>query len=271
MVLIRNTNVHGEAEMPQMPTHYRFIDEDKRPNPGQTLCVSVSAYAKTSYPDKAFLVPNEYICNKLALHLDLPVPIGYLVAYKKQTFFCSGAAFGDSIDRPPARPRQIQSILNSHPHDVAGCLVFDCWTANEDRHLANIVCEEIEDDSEFRMIDHGEALFVGRDTSEAMKRLDRITQGKESCLRSHLFGCHNNLANIHDWVERVLQLPDFQIRNACRNAIATGFNQCFSETDAGLCANFLLSRRKQLKEILLGNEYRPILTHRSTQPAAEME
>ncbi len=269
MVLFRHFEALGEGVM--APTHYKFYDAEDGISPGCTSPVTVSAYAKKSYRDKAFLVPNEYICNQLAQFLGLPVPVGYLVNHKGEVYFCSGHAFGDTIERPPLRRSQSQEIIENRPHEAAGCLAFDCWIANEDRNAGNIVCEDIFQGTEFRMIDHGEALFVGSNTVRAMERLDGIHKDNKDCLCDHVFVAGRELRHeLNDWVERIQSLPEFQIMNACFNAVGSGHNGAFTDRDAHLCANYLLARRKTLKVMLVGSDYKSLLTS-SDQPSADME
>jgi hypothetical protein len=82
-----------------------------------------------------YTVANEYICNRAALAVGLPVPPGTIAKKADRTnmFVCLRFTAGPT-SLPAVDPAD---LVADHPQLAAGIIAFDCWVGNWDRHAGN--------------------------------------------------------------------------------------------------------------------------------------
>lgn len=125
-----------------------------------------------SNPVGEMILAHEYIANKLATYLGLPVAKGELVylpneLIKKtpeiqistdQTCPHFGSLYYPNVVRPTTEKR-IKKCANLH--QIAGIIVFDHWVRNRDRcsNYFNLIIEEGDEQNKLYMIDHAGCFF----------------------------------------------------------------------------------------------------------------
>lgn len=99
----------------------------------------------------------EFLGERLALALGLPVPLGEVAQLPDSSTAWVSALAGKSVrDAPPA---SIARQRNFRPRLVAKLLVFDAWIHNDDRTDENLI---VEGKDGFWAIDHEGAFFGQR-------------------------------------------------------------------------------------------------------------
>ena len=110
---------------------------------------------KRPSPEHPNIPVNEYICNRLALSLGLPCPLGDLWYDEDSGTVCwVSAQIGvDGASYPPPGP---EDLLRIDPGLRAKMEVFDTLVDNIDRNEDNILADT---DGHAWLIDHDQALF----------------------------------------------------------------------------------------------------------------
>ncbi|RYZ15517.1 MAG: hypothetical protein EOO70_06645, partial [Myxococcaceae bacterium] len=218
----------------------------------QSLYVDVVAIAKPNGNDAPYCVPNELICARLAQLICLPVPPCTQVDHPADgsPMFASLDFTSDGGSLPDVEPDEAVAAL---PNACAGLLMFDAWVTNSDRHNGNLAVEYTTTPPRLTVFDHSHALFghlPGQGAPRLAELRDRlgltgpfsVTGGNRHCLLDWV----SVKADIYAWIERIQQVPRFQIEEACN------LDHKLGATAAELAAalDFLLHRQQALPNIV---------------------
>jgi len=200
--------------------------------------VGVHAIAKRSLIND-FEIANEILGLRLGQSLNLPVPEGVPLRFNDTHYFSSLIIAGTGQKLPPA---DVELFVQRHPGLALGTLVFDAWICHEDRHDENLAFLEAATPSEDRiwLYDHGMALF-GQDGIERMLSFENRLPGYTDLTREI-----RTFVGFDDWESRIQRVSDIFIRDAVAEAAA--FTD-LSASDIHACANFLVRRRTQLRQL----------------------
>lgn len=172
----------------------------------------VRAVVKMDSAELPFCVYSEIVAVRLARLLGAPVadgaPVmaGPRVAYASLELTLAGARI------PDLTKNRISDIVSGYADEAAAILVFDLWIGNWDR-ANNIKSSTLTENLRlFRAFDHGHALLgIESDPADSVRRL-----GTVDCIAlHHPFAEHVEQMPIAKWIERLQQIPDFQIDDAC--------------------------------------------------------
>jgi hypothetical protein len=102
--------------------------------------VAAVGKANNAHP---YVVANELICTRLAMHLALPVPPGAVVTDANHDVAPDGLAYVSMNvypegERPPPADMRRFAL---HQFELTGITVFDAWIVSHDRHPKNILWE----------------------------------------------------------------------------------------------------------------------------------
>jgi hypothetical protein len=202
----------------------------------QSLHVGVAGVAKGNSPDYPYVVSNELVCNQLARAIILPTPPGFIIEHNSQPYYVSLNFNLAGQDLPPADP---VAVIQGSPDLACGIILFDIWVVNEDRHRENIAYYE--EANKVHIFDHSHAFFstIGPARLERHKNALGIVG---HCLAPEL----TTFTGMKKWHERILQIPEFYIRETIEAAVEVGL----PANSVGLCCDFLLERRQQLPHLL---------------------
>lgn len=148
-----------------------------------------------------------------------------------------------------AEPDQcVKKMLN----ECTGILLFDIIIANPDRMPWNLKADRPLDPTCLRVYDHADAL-LGVQGEPRLNSLQLTSLGlnwpnrdkQEHCLLPHLIDGRF----LMDWYGKIEYLPDFQIQNTCKAAMASGL----SKGEANSVRDFLIYRKRNIKVIVDSN------------------
>ena len=197
--------------------------------------VGLAAKAKHS-PVNRFEVANEVLCLRLAMALNLPVPVGVPVEDNGKLWYASLHASAAKESLPPATSKDIEAIL-ADQRLACGILMFDSWIVNEDRARWNISYDRAL--RKAVVFDHGRAFFDHRGRTY----LD--SKRNDLCINEHCLKGIKSLWAFDEWHSRMLAIPDHYIRDSVDVAESFGL----PTGEVLFATNFLLDRRLRLKEI----------------------
>lgn len=121
------------------------------------------ALIKLSESDHPNMLLYEFLGERLALALGLPVPLGEVAQLPDSSTAWVSALAGSSVrDAPPASITRQRAFK---PQLVAKLLVFDAWIHNDDRTDENLI---VEGSDGFWAIDHEGAFFGQQDPSPVL-------------------------------------------------------------------------------------------------------
>jgi hypothetical protein len=141
-------------------------------------------------------VAVEFLCNRLALMVGLPVPPGALVQTTEGNPAFVSLRFG-SLTELPTRVAP-DEFVQDNPRMAAGISVFDLLILNHDRNTGNLAY--IKDEQAPAIIDHGRALG-------ASDRFATLNASQSAMIRSHCL--HKYLSSGDDlarWIDRLRRL-----------------------------------------------------------------
>ena len=215
------------------------------------------------------MVANEYIAGGLAQRLGLPVPPHALVTaniidsqQKEQLLvrFATMDFTGADPDKPNESkgpfPLSDPSLCATQKTDIStGVLLFDIWIANPDRHANNMSYRSHVHPYDVAIFDHGHSL-LGHERSHGIGRLESlkdrlgISGGTMTGQNRHV------LLDVlpHDtffarWVERIEQIPDFQIDDLC----FTHYEINIEKNERVAISDFLKYRRDKMWHVIGNN------------------
>lgn len=161
---------------------------------------------------------------------------------------------------PPIIP---PDFCEEEPWWAAGIAVFDVWIANADRHRENLSRDTTFDSEPPRVsvFDHGHALF-GTDPPTGVERLELAEKSlgcvdDEQCIArdSCLIDQALDPGLMDEWVQRIVQVPPFVIRDVCREISETpGLN--VDRLAADKLARWLEARASKLGDLICQNRTR---------------
>jgi hypothetical protein len=182
-------------------------------------------------------VPAEFLCNRIALMVGLPVPPGALVKATDGSVAFVSLRFGSLKELPaPAVPAE---FARDNPGIAAGISVFDLLVLNHDRNPGNL--GYIKGAQPAVMIDHGRALGA----SDRFASLSANSNGlvKRHCLKDHL----TSDDDLQRWIGR-LQRVDIDVLKEHTHALV-GLHLVTAIEGRGIL-EFLRFRLHQLEHLV---------------------
>lgn len=225
-------------------TRYKFWGVGNKTNNGVTdsFNVGVHGIAKTNSPGMENVIINEYICQKLAEIICLPIPTGFIVNNGGIPYFVSLNFNMSGEDLPPSDPIQ---IVEKFPDLSAGIVLFDTWISNPDRHRQNIAHDTFS--GQVQIFDHSHALLSNENIIEHLESNKVQANLGQHCLAPVL----KNFDGAQEWNNRILQVPEYYIKQIFIDSVDLGL-------DASLvpyCVDYFLERRQQLFSLLKRSDY----------------
>lgn len=190
-----------------------------------------------------YSLTNEYVGNRLAAVLGLPVPPGTIAvtpAGDKMFVTLRYSAGGTSL--PQVVPAE---LVQDRPRIAAGIVAFDVWIANWDRHANQIAY--VRGLSGVSIIDHGRSLLTlptGQGAAAVTAARDAPHLYAQSCLLPHV----DKLAELEHWAGRIEAIPDALIGEICHST-AADLDLC-TPADASALEDFLTHRKKRIMDYL---------------------
>lgn len=217
----------------------------------------VDAYLKDSKTLK-YTVSNEYICAELGRFIGLPIPpsgLCYKQGHDPEHFFASLNFNLCNSVLPPIDPADCVRHLG---FESAGVVLFDMLIANGDRHRNNINLDTSQTPPRLTVFDHGHALF-GSVNGGGSARLNNlrdnfvIVSPRRHCLLDSI----NNDGHFGEWIDRIRNLPNYLIDNACDATVPLGM---ITAAEAAAAKAFLKHRKSEIKSLVNANrpEFRAI-------------
>lgn len=217
-----------------------------------TRLVSLEGFAKVNSDKYPYCVANEYLASRLAVRVGITVPPGTLVhSDKAGEVGWVTLSYGDPL--PPANPGSVVADL---PSMSAGLVVFDIFIINTDRHARNVAYRPSQ--KRLEVFDHSHALF-GPKQGKVSERIDgargklavtgATIGGNRQCLMDYV----SKPEELLGWAEKLTkELHEAFLIEACREVHEADLGPTKSECDE--VAEFLLSRREHLNEVILGEK-----------------
>lgn len=206
----------------------------------------VEAWHRKRVSYSPYCIPNELICGTIGRFLGLPIPPFGITYFGKEPYF-SSLNFNPTTDQLPPIEPHICAI--TFPRICTGILFFDVLVANADRHDENLAVDNIDSPKQIVVYDHDQALFGNDGVARLDKLRDRlgvtggtVTGGNENCLLKAI----STTQYFSEWRERIYDIPDWFIKDACDDAIGVGINT----SEARAAAGFLKHRKRNLIKIL---------------------
>jgi hypothetical protein len=189
-----------------------------------------------------YTVANEYICNRAALAVGLPVPPGTIAKKADRTnmFVCLRFTAGPT-SLPAVDPAD---LVADHPELAAGIVAFDCWVGNWDRHAGNLAY--VQGASGVSLFDHGRTLLrtpagEGAAAIDAVRDMPLVHDA--GALLPHV----NDYKLLNRWSDRIARVMPELISDACGVAARTG--TC-SDEEAQAVERFLDHRKTRIMSYL---------------------
>jgi hypothetical protein len=255
-----------------MATIYRLTRLEETSHRGgmnQAIDADIRGVAKTN-AHSPYTIANEVIAARLGQCLGLPVPAGVVAEHSGRLFYLSLDVSKEGQALPPIIATD---FVAAEPRLAAGAVIFDIWIANSDRHTGNISHDPAFSPPRPAFFDHGHALLGTNDP----KGLDRLTaaEGELGCTgkpplggnRHALLDLVSDAADLHAWVTRVGELPDFVIADACANAHDLGL---LPDDRARDSLQEWLQRRKTMLGRLLSDHQDEFLAIAQWSPDGEL-
>jgi hypothetical protein len=198
--------------------------------------VGVAAIAKRNLPGQPYIVPNELVCAQLAVACRLPIPPGFIVQHEGQSAFVSMNFNLAGENLPPVDPA---ALVAAHPRTAWGIVLIDIWMCNGDRHSQNLSYNAAT--NAVQIFDHSHAL-LGQQGIGHLQANSNATAIGGHCLATQLTA----VAGAEDWHSRIAAVPEYVVREVCRDAASLGA-EAF---DGDAVAHLLLDRRKRLKALI---------------------
>lgn len=220
----------------------------------QSVDAEIRGVAKTN-DLAAFTIANEVVAAKIGQVLGLPVPAGVIAEDSSgKLYYLSLDVSKTGHTLPPVHP---PDTLAQEPFIAAGAIVFDFLIANEDRHAGNLSLDPAFSPPRLSLFDHGHSLLGSRDP-QGTDRLDALkdtpgclgppdNQGNRQALLDHV----TSAAYIEAWVDRVEQLPDYVVRDACNSVAGPDLNVTQPIADA--LEDWLCTRRNGIRALVETN------------------
>lgn len=191
---------------------------------------TLPAVAKSADEHSLYSVFNEYVCSRLASFVGLPVRPCILIDGP------NGELSSACVWAEGTQASDLKAVLSRFPRTAAGVVSFDCWVANDDRGLENLLLR----DDELIPIDYDQGLFGPGFNLERMAKPDEPYAGgiAELLPRS---------PHIDEWCDRIAAVPRWAIDQAVAEMLETGE---FDQKDGELASNFLVRRQPLVRTLL---------------------
>jgi hypothetical protein len=223
-------------------------------NPARLL--THHSIAKWNSPESPYLLPNEWICARIAYFLGLPIPPFALSRKgpRGRRYFAS-LRFGNSAEAGP-HDTQPDILYQKHSRICSGIILFDILIANPDRGFWNIDVDSPYEPKRLWIIDHERALcgirpgYAEGRLTELWDRLGtsggNITSQTRNCLLNHI----TSLEHFGEWRQRIQAIPEWFLRDTCGRVVNLGINK----RTAKLIIRFLKHRQENLSSIVLDHK-----------------
>ena len=142
-------------------------------------------------------------------------------------------------DLPPA---DAAAIVAAHAELAWGIVLFDAWVVNFDRHAGNIAFDATT--NKVQVFDHSHAFCHANLEAHLNAQVNSLGIGGH-CLAAEIMSA----SGFDTWLHRIASVPDYYIREVVESARAAGL----PADKVTFCANFLLNRRNNLRNLVIAN------------------
>lgn len=218
----------------------------------------VKTMSNPNHGDARKILANDYIANKLAEYLKLPVAEGQIIYlsqevidqipvienYDIQPGMHFGCIFYKNKERP-TRPERNQKCINLN--EMPGIIVFDHWVRNRDRadNQWNLIVDIREDDNKLYMIDHGGCFFSSRRSATSLRKYaGRMSVYWGKLYKQFKYFIKDKAAFDH-YLKAIEEFPDEEINNIVYSTPAE-WEPDQDELDAII--EYLIIRKTKLQE-----------------------
>jgi hypothetical protein len=232
-------------------TVYRLtkLEGSQRGGMNAALDAQIRGIAKTNNAGP-FTIANELIAAYLGHLLGLPVPAGVVAEGRNSLYYLSLDVGKEQKQLPPI---VATDFVAAEPWLAAGCIVFDIWIANPDRHPGNLARDPAFNPPRVSLIDHGHAL-LGTGAPLGEDRLDACRGLLGFPPQSHaVIGELTEEHGMREWAKRVAAVPDYMIEDACAAATAPAINVNTALAQS-LATWLLLERRGAIDDLISANQ-----------------
>lgn len=191
-----------------------------------------------------WLVLNEFVSQRLAVIVGLPVPAGDLGVLSEDSTipWVQLIVSSDSIVLPPG---DLADAYTQLPLAVIGMLVFDTWICNDDRHEKNVIYSE---EQGLWLIDHDRTI-AGSTPDDLTTALDRrvgatpkllvldTTPGLRASISTDMVG---------EWIARIRAVPTAAIRNVTEEAYC---RRLVTRPEQQALFKFIIERQNELQPL----------------------
>ncbi|MBT7207063.1 MAG: hypothetical protein HN868_06885 [Gammaproteobacteria bacterium] len=171
----------------------------------------IEAVVKRDTPDAPAQVYCEYVAARLASLIGINVAAGVLVPHAKGLMYASLSISQVASPLAKVDMSNIDEFKQRHPVEAAGLAVFDLWVGNADR-VGNVLASMgLSMDDVVAGIDNGACLLNTENNSKDSLAFLRNADQPDF----HLFGSGHPKIYCDEVVERIENLSDFAIDDAC--------------------------------------------------------
>ena len=204
-----------------------------------TYCTLGGVAKSEPDPSVTCLTANEYVCNRLALALGLPVPPGAFIRTVDRSVAFVSLRFGSLTESiPPVIPAD---LARDQPLVAGGIIAFDCWIRNSDRHTGNLAYRKGVIPP--TMFDHG--LCLGGESRSGIAGLsNEISKpGYPHCLSAHI----KTARHLENWLTTIKALPLVTMTSILEEVVSVNL---LTSREAKMITAFLRHRQMHLHSVL---------------------
>jgi hypothetical protein len=230
------------------PLIYSISTVDEKTEEGITSpsYATLSAVVKSDGEEVPTCVYNEFVANRLAQLIGIPVASGVLANSsdsKKQVGFASLVGFLGGERLPKFRASSAQKAIDMYPSLCAAVLVFDEFIGNWDR-TENLKISTASHRSFFYAFDHSHSLMALEDSvDDSIESLANL----RAVSSKHVFAKNLQQEDVRYWIDKLCSFPDKAIEERC---IAHGALSEVTQEQELKLARALIHRRKNLYTML---------------------
>jgi hypothetical protein len=236
-----------------MLTEFQLLSFDAMVGDGVTgsQFVSIGGIAKR-FEGVPFVAANEFVANRIAAILGIPVAPGYLLKIPSNEVYFINVNFNPTgTNLPPVRPPELVKKL---PRICAGVVIFDILIGNPDRHPRNLA--HFDKKQQLAVFDHSHSLF-GISPGYGASRLTWLNQSLGCIGEQEPFGLTGNRHCLIDhipesgwlleWLERVRLIPDYFFEDVCNDVLQV---TDITRAEADSLREYLVKRRNGMSLLL---------------------
>lgn len=177
----------------------------------------IRSIVKFDSPEMPTCVYNEIVALQLGRLFSAPISDGALVVAGSKVAFASLEVGLPGLKLGKVSQRRLAEVADTYPNEVSSLLALDYWIGNWDRaqnFRAALISDQIR---LFKGFDHSHSLLGVCDSpNESCRRL----ASEDPVILSHPFYKFVGDLPVEKWIERICNIPSFQIAASCEDTDA---------------------------------------------------